>query len=78
VPSGTGLAEVVDERFARSFAIDDPASLVAALRDVETLEPLAARAAALEVAERHAPAIVSERFAEGLRARLAGPGSDPS
>jgi glycosyltransferase involved in cell wall biosynthesis len=77
VPSGGGLADVVDERFARSFAIDDPAGLVAALRDIETLEPAAARAAALEVAVRHAPAVVSERFAEGLRARLdgVGPGS---
>ena len=75
VPAGGGLAEVVDERFSRSFAIDDPASLVAALRGIETIEPSAARAAALEVAERHAPAIVSERFAEGLRARLDGPGS---
>jgi beta-1,4-mannosyltransferase len=77
VPSGGGLADVVDERFARSFAIDDPAALVAALRDIERLDRASARSAALEVAERHAPAVVSERFAEGLRARLdgAGPGS---
>jgi len=72
VPAGGGLAEVVDERFARSFAIDDPASLVAALRDIETLEPEVARAGALEAAVRHAPAVISERFAEGLRARLDG------
>jgi beta-1,4-mannosyltransferase len=75
VPAGGGLADVVDDRFARSFAIDEPAGLVAALRDIETLEPVAARAAALEVAASHAPAIVSEQFAEGLRARLDSPGS---
>jgi glycosyltransferase involved in cell wall biosynthesis len=70
VPSGGGLAEVIDERFARTFAIDDPAQLVTALREVEALDPQVARAAALEVAERHDPAVLSARFAEGLRARL--------
>ena len=70
VPTGGGLAEVVDERFSLLFAIDDPAGLVAALRGIEQLDPVAARAAALEVAASHAPAIVSERFAEGLRALL--------
>lgn len=74
VPTGSGLAEVVDERFSRSFAIDHPGSLAAALRDVEALDPVAGRAAAREVAERHAPAVISERFAEGLRARLDAPG----
>jgi beta-1,4-mannosyltransferase len=70
VPSGGGLAEVVDERFARTFAIDDPAGLIAALREAEALDPEVARAAALEVAQRNDPAVLSARFAEGLRARL--------
>jgi glycosyltransferase involved in cell wall biosynthesis len=70
VPKGGGLAEVVDERFARSFAVDDPATLVGALREVEALDRSTARAAALEVAERHAPNVLSEQFSEGLRERL--------
>ena len=78
VPSGGGLAEVVDERFARSFDVDDPASLVGALRDAEALDPLTARAAALEVAERHAPAALSERFSEGIRERLDGKAARPT
>jgi glycosyltransferase involved in cell wall biosynthesis len=73
VPAGGGLAEVVDERFSRSFDVDDPATLVSALREIEALDPAAARAAALEVAERHAPAVLSERFAEGVRALLGPP-----
>jgi beta-1,4-mannosyltransferase len=72
VPSGGGMAEIVDERFARSFEIDDLASLVAALRAAEAFEPVAARAAALEVADRNAPGPLSEQFARGLRERLDG------
>ena len=72
VPAGSGLAEVVDERCSATFAVDDPNSLVAALRAVEDLRTPAARAAALEIAQRHDPAVVSERFATGLRERLDG------
>ncbi len=72
VPAGGGLAEVVDDRFARFFAPDDPASLASALREIETLITPPARAAALEVAARHAPGPLSERFAWGLRERLHG------
>ena len=70
VPGGGGLAGTVDERFARTFAIDEPASLVEALRGAHELVTPAARSAALDVAMRHAPAIVSEQFALGLRAAL--------
>jgi beta-1,4-mannosyltransferase len=72
VPGGGGLAEVVDDRFARSFSVDDPASLVTALHEAEAMDRVAARVAALEVAQRHAPAALSERFAEGVRERLDG------
>ena len=70
VPAGGGIAEVADERFARSFTVDDHDSLVAALRGADDLLTPEARAAALATAAERAPAIVSERFAEGLRVRL--------
>lgn len=72
VPAGGGLAEVVDDRFARSFVPDDLASLVAALKDIEALVTPEARAAVLEVAGRHAPGPLSEQFAHGLRERIGG------
>jgi glycosyltransferase involved in cell wall biosynthesis len=78
VPGGGGLAEVVDARFARSFSVDDPATLASALGEAEAMDRTAARAAALEVAERHAPAALSERFAEGVRAHLGGATAAPS
>lgn len=70
VPAGGGLAEVVDERNARTFDLDDPASLAAALRDVSALLTPAASEAARATIERLAPGPVSEQFALGLRERL--------
>lgn len=77
VPAGGGLAEVVDDRFARSFAPDDPASLVAALRDIEAIRSPEATAAALDVAARHAPGPLSERFAQSVRERIGRPTAEP-
>jgi glycosyltransferase involved in cell wall biosynthesis len=70
VPAGGGLAEITDERFARTFAPEDPGSLIAALRDVEPLLAPSARDAAVEVAASVAPGPVSERFGRGLRALM--------
>jgi glycosyltransferase involved in cell wall biosynthesis len=67
VPAGGGLAEITDERFARTFTPEDPASLTAVLRDVEPLLAPSARAAAAEVGQQLAPGPLSMRFATGLR-----------
>jgi beta-1,4-mannosyltransferase len=71
VPADGALADVADERFARSFAVDDQASLAAALREAAGLATPEARAAALEVATRLAPGPISLRFGTGLRELLA-------
>lgn len=76
VPAGGGLAEIVDERFARTFRLDDPATLVTALRDADGLATPTAGEAARATAERLAPGPLSERFARGLRERLGRAGSD--
>jgi beta-1,4-mannosyltransferase len=70
VPAGGGLAEVADESFARAFQLDDPASLMAVLRDAGQLANPAASDAARAMAERLAPGPLSERFVRGLRDRL--------
>lgn len=71
VPAGGGLAEVADPSFARTFEVDDRASLVTALRDIDPLLAPAARTAALEAAGRLAPGPLSEQFGRGVRELLA-------
>ena len=70
VPAGGGLAEVVDPRFARTFEPGDADDLARALRAADELLGPDARAAALEEAARRSPAVLSARFAHGLRERL--------
>jgi glycosyltransferase involved in cell wall biosynthesis len=67
VPAGSGLAEVVDERSALTFDDADPDGLLAALRGAGLLIGPEGRAAALEVAARHDPGMLSDRFAVELR-----------
>ena len=71
VPAGGGLAEVVDERFARVFEPEVPNSLAAALRAADELVNADARAAATAAAAARAPGPLSERFTTELRSRLA-------
>jgi glycosyltransferase involved in cell wall biosynthesis len=71
VPAGGGLAEIVDERFARVFDPYVPDSLGSALRAADELVNADARAAAGAVATALAPGPLSERFARDLRSRLA-------
>ena len=73
VPAGGGLAEVVDDRFARVFSPEAPGSLAAALRASDDLVNDGARAAASARASELDPGPLSERFAGELRARLAAP-----
>ena len=77
VPSGGGLDEIADERFARTFAPGDTDALAHVLNDVDALATPVAREAALAEARRRAPAIISERFARELRARLGLGGDAP-
>jgi len=70
VPAGGGLEEVVDTRFARTFEPGDTDDLARALLAADELLGADARAAALEEAERRSPAVLSARFAHGLRERL--------
>jgi len=76
VPAGGGLAELVDERFARTFEPAAPGGLTGALRAADELVSADARAAAGAVAAGLAPGPLSERFATGLRSMLASAGSD--
>jgi glycosyltransferase involved in cell wall biosynthesis len=76
VPAGGGLAEVVDERFARVFSPETPGSLAAALRASDELVNDDARAGAAGRADELEPGPLSERFARELRSRLAG-GPEP-
>jgi glycosyltransferase involved in cell wall biosynthesis len=84
VPAGGGLEEVVDTRFARTFEPGDTDDLARALLAADELLGADARAAALEEAERRSPAVLSARFAHGLRERLGltpqatGPASSPT
>jgi len=70
VPDGSGLAEMVDERFGRTFDPAKPTSLGDALREAPGLVSESARAAATAVAADLSPHLVSRRFAVGLRERL--------
>jgi hypothetical protein len=71
VPAGSGLAEVVDDRFGRTF---DPAAGTTALADalLEAPELISesARAAATATAADLSPKVVARRFATSLRERL--------
>lgn len=76
VPAGGGLAEIVDEAFARTVEPGDADGLRRAISTAPTWASPAAHAAARARADAFAPAIVSEQFAVELRARLMG-GSPP-
>jgi glycosyltransferase involved in cell wall biosynthesis len=67
VPSDGGLAEVVDQRSGVTFDPARPDDLERALREAQALAGPAGRAAALEVAARHDPDALSDRFALELR-----------
>lgn len=71
VPAGGGLAEVVDERFARTVRPGDAADLRRAIEAAPSWVTPAARTAARARAEELAPSIVADRFAIGLRDSLA-------
>lgn len=75
VPAGGGLAEVVDPAFSRTFELADPESLVAVLREMDTVATPAASLAARAAAEWLAPGPLSDRFSRGLREGLAAGGS---
>ena len=70
VPAGSGLAEVVDHRFGRTFDPGGATALADALGDAAQLASEAARAAATAAAAALSPDIVSRRFVLGLRERL--------
>lgn len=67
VPTGGGLAELVDDRMGRVFEPGVPGSLVAALQASDELAGPAARSAAADVAAARAPGPLSDQFAAGLR-----------
>jgi glycosyltransferase involved in cell wall biosynthesis len=71
VPDGGGLAEVVDDGFARTFRVGDRASLARALTDAPELATDEARRLAGEAAAKLDPMDLSRQFARGLRAHLA-------
>ncbi len=71
VPAGGGLAEVVDDSFARTFDVTDQASLVAALGQAPELATPAAAKHAAAAAAALDPTELSHRFAIGLREHLA-------
>jgi beta-1,4-mannosyltransferase len=70
VPAGGGLAEIVDGSFAVTFDPDTDGSLAGALIEAERLAAPAAREAAVVAAAPFDPAVLSRRFAQGLRERL--------
>jgi beta-1,4-mannosyltransferase len=70
VPAAGGLAEAVDEPFARTFDPDVPSSLDEALLRAPEIATAAGRAAAAAAGAALDPIELSRRFAEGLRAML--------
>jgi beta-1,4-mannosyltransferase len=74
VPAGSGLTDVVEPAFGRSFDADAPDGLTSALLDAESLRTDEARAAARAAADAVRPEVISRRFATGVRAML---GLDP-
>jgi glycosyltransferase involved in cell wall biosynthesis len=71
VPAGGGLAEVVDSEYAVTFEPGSIDGLRVALEESSRLLTPEARAAASQAAARFDPAELSQRFAVGLRQRLA-------
>jgi beta-1,4-mannosyltransferase len=70
VPVDSGLEELADPAYARTFVPGDQASLLAALRSIPELLTPAARAAAEATAAALDPLELSHCFATNLRARL--------
>jgi beta-1,4-mannosyltransferase len=70
VPAGSGLAEVVDDRFGRTFDPAGATALADALLEAPGLVSESARAAATATAADLSPNVVARRFAIGLRERL--------
>lgn len=70
VPAGSGLADVVDDRFGRTFDPAGATGLADALLDAPRLVSESARAAATATAADLRPSVVAGRFALGLRERL--------
>lgn len=70
VPAGSGLADVVDDRFGRTFDPAGATGLADALLDAPGLVSESARAAATATAADLRPSVVAGRFALGLRERL--------
>src|SRR5204862_7608232 len=77
VPAGSGLAEVVDDRFGRTFYPAGPTALADALLAAPGLVSDTARAAATATAAEVSPNIVPHRFALGLREQL-NPAASPT
>ena len=75
VPAGSGLAEVVDDRFGRTFDPAGATALADALLEAPGLVSETARAAATATAADLRPAAIARRFALGLRERLDRPTS---
>lgn len=75
-PSAGGIAEEIEASFGRTFEPGDPESLATAMRaGDELLEPAvraAVQAAAIEVAARHDPDVISTAFAHGILHRAFG------
>ena len=76
VPADGGLAETVDDAYARTFVPGDRASLTAALAESASLATDAARAAAAAAARDADPVALAGRFAVGLRSHLDGSPSE--
>ncbi len=70
VPAGGGLAELVDGRNGIAYEAGDRGRLADALRRAPEIATPAGRAAAGETARRYDAAVLSDRFAAGLRERL--------
>jgi beta-1,4-mannosyltransferase len=70
VPAGSGLADVVDDRFGRTFDPAGATALADALVEAPGLVSESARAAATAAAADLSPRVVARRFAIGLRERL--------
>ncbi|MFL5779406.1 MAG: glycosyltransferase [Chloroflexota bacterium] len=71
VPRPSGLTDLVDEHFSRTFDGDDPSAMAQVLRDAAVLATPVARAAAAAAAAAVPPPDVSHRYALALREMLA-------
>lgn len=70
VPAGSGLADLVDPSFGRTYDPDASSGLTDALAGAAELATPDARAAATAVAAALSPAVISGRFMAGLREML--------